>query len=189
MDVKSRLDYMTNMVLVVRSSGDLQALALSLRSAMHEIDPTVPFGTPETMTEVVSETLVFERMESWLFGIFAGFALLLAVVGLYGLINHEVELRTREIGIRMALGSTRGLVVGGVWWRVAVLMVVGVSVGWMLTLALKNLLSAVVEMHASHDLLLLAGLTVALVLVGLLASIAPARRAATIDPMQALRSD
>jgi putative ABC transport system permease protein len=188
-DVKSRLDYMTNMVLVVRSSGDLQALAPSLRNAMHEIDPTVPFGTPETMAEVVSETLVFERMESWLFGIFAGFALLLAVVGLYGLINHEVELRTREIGIRMALGSTRGLVVSGVLWRVTVLMVVGVSAGWMLTLALKKLLSAVVEMHASQDLLLLAGLTAALVLVGLLASIASARRAATIDPTQALRSE
>jgi hypothetical protein len=188
-DVKDRLGSLTNTVLVVRSSGDLQALAPSLRNAMHEIDPTVPFGTPETMTEVVSETLVFERMEGWLFGIFAGFALLLAVIGLYGLINHEVELRTREIGIRMALGSTRGLVVSGVWRRVAVLMVVGVSAGWILTLALKKLLSAVVEMNASHDLLLLAGLTATLVLVGLLASIAPARRAATIDPMQALRSE
>jgi putative ABC transport system permease protein len=70
-----------------------------------------------------------------------------------------------------------------------VLMVVGVSAGWILTLALKKLLSAVVEMNASHDLLLLAGLTATLVLVGLLASIAPARRAATIDPMQALRSE
>jgi putative ABC transport system permease protein len=188
-DVKDRLSSMTNMVLVVRSSGDLQALAPYLRNAMHEIDPTVPFGTPETMTEVVSETLVFERMEGWMFGIFSGFALLLAVVGLYGLINHEVELRTREIGIRMALGSTRGLVVSGVWRRVAVLMVVGVSAGWMLTLALKKMLSAVVEMRASHDLSLLAGLTLTLVLVGLLASIAPARRAANTDPMQALRSE
>jgi putative ABC transport system permease protein len=188
-DVKDRLSTMTNMVLVVRSNGDLQALAPSLHNAMHEIDPTVPFGTPETMTEVVSESLVFERMEGWLFGIFAGFALLLAVVGPYGLINHEVGLRTREIGIRMALGSTRRLIVSGVWWRVVVLMVVGVSAGWMLTLALKKMLSAVVVMHAGHDLLLLAGLTVTLVLVGLLASIAPARRAATIDPMQALRSE
>jgi putative ABC transport system permease protein len=182
---KERLGNLANMTLVVRSDGDLQALAPSLRNAMHEIDPTVPFKTPETMTEVVSETLVFERMESWLFGIFAAFALLLAVVGLYGLVNHEVELRTREIGIRMALGSTRGLVLR----RVALLMLVGAGTGWVLTLALKKVLAAVVEMHASHDAVLLAGVTAGLIAVGVLVSVAPARRAATIDPMQALRDE
>jgi ABC-type antimicrobial peptide transport system permease subunit len=157
----------------------------SLRNAMREIDPTMPFKTPETMTEVVSGTLVFERMESWLFGIFAAFALLLAVVGLYGLVNHEVELRRREIGIRMALGSTRGLVLR----RVALLMVAGAGAGWVLTLALKKVLASVVEMHASHDAALLAGVTAGLIAVGVLVSVAPARRAATIDPMQALRNE
>jgi ABC-type antimicrobial peptide transport system permease subunit len=149
----------------------------------------VPFRTPETMTQVVNETLVFERMQGWLFGIFAAFALLLAVVGLYGLVNHEVELRTREIGIRMALGSTRGLVMSGVLRRVAVLMVIGVSIGWMLTLALRKLLAAVVVMHATHDLVLLTGLTATLIAVGMLATVAPARRAATVEPMQALRTE
>ena len=173
----------------MRSNGDLQALVPSLRSAMREIDATVPFKTPETMTEVVSETLVFERMESWLFGIFAAFALLLAVVGLYGLVNHEVELRTHEIGIRMALGSTRALVMGEVLRRVAMLMAAGVGIGWLLTLALKKVLSAVVEMHAGHDAMLLAGVTMGLVVIGVLASVAPARRAATVDPMQALRTE
>jgi predicted permease len=188
-DVKDRLDNLANMMLVVRSSGDLQALVPSLRNAMHEIDPTVPFKTPETMTEVVSETLVFERMESWLFGIFAAFALLLAVVGLYGLVNHEVELRTREIGIRMALGSTRMLVMREVLRRVAILMVVGVGIGWLLTVALKKVLASVVEMHANHDAVLLAGVTAGLIAVGVLVSVAPARRAATVDPMQALRNE
>jgi hypothetical protein len=184
---KDRLGYLSHMMLVVRSSGDLLALVPSLRSAVHDADPTVPFRTPETMTQVVNETLVFERMQGWLFGIFAAFALLLAVVGLYGLVNHEVELRTREIGIRMALGSTRGLVLSGVLRRVAVLMVVGVCIGWVLTLALRKLLAAVVVMHATHDLVLLAGLTATLIAVGVLASVAPARKAATIEPMQALR--
>jgi len=184
-----RLDNLANMMLVVRSSGDPKALIPSLRNAIHEIDASVPFQAPETMTEVVSETLVFERMQGWLFGIFAAFALLLAVIGLYGLINHEVELLTREIGIRMALGSTRALVMSQILRRVAVMMVAGVSIGWVLTLALKKVLAAVVVMHATHDAALLAGLTATLVLLGLLASIAPARRAATVDPMQALRSE
>jgi putative ABC transport system permease protein len=186
---KDRLDNLSNMALVVRASGDPHLLASSLRGAMHDIDATVPFETPETMTEIVSESLVFERMQGWLFGIFAGFALLLAVVGLYGLINHEVELRTREIGIRMALGSTRGLIMRQVLQRVAVLMVVGVSVGWLLTMALKKVLATVVTMQAGHDIALLAGLTAALTVIGLLASLAPATRAASIEPMQALRSE
>jgi predicted permease len=187
--VKERLGDLANMILVVRSNGDLQALVPSLRNAMHEVDPTVPFIMPETMTEVVSETLVFQRLESWLFGIFAAIALLLAVVGLYGLVNHEVELRTREIGIRMALGSTRGLVMGEVVRRVAILMVVGAGAGWVLTLALKKVLAVVVEMHAGHDAVLLAGVTAGLIAVGLLVCVAPARRAASTDPVTALRSE
>jgi putative ABC transport system permease protein len=188
-DVKDRLDNLANMTLVVRTSGDPEMLSQSLRSAMHEVDATVPFRTPETMTQVVSETLVFERMQSWLFGIFAAMALLLAVVGLYGLVQHEVDLRTREIGVRMALGSTRGMVMRRIMRRVAVLMIGGVGVGWALTVVLKKVLAAVVEMHAGHDFALLAGLTAVLVAIGVLASIVPARRAATIDPMQALRAE
>jgi ABC-type antimicrobial peptide transport system permease subunit len=89
----------------------------------------------------------------------------------------------------MALGSTRGLVMSGVLRRVAVLMVIGVSIGWMLTLALRKLLAAVVVMHATHDLVLLTGLTATLIAVGMLATVAPARRAATVEPMQALRTE
>jgi putative ABC transport system permease protein len=161
----------------------------ALRRTLHDVDATVPFRTPETMVQVVREDLVFERMQGWLFGIFAGFALLLAVVGLYGLINHEVELRTREIGVRMALGSTRGLVMGNILRRVAVLMVAGAGIGWAITLALQKVLAAVVEMHARHDAALLMGLTAALIVMGVLAGVAPARRAATVDPMQALRAE
>jgi predicted permease len=186
---KDRLAMMGSMTLVVRSAGNPQQLVAPIREALHQIDPSIPFQTPETMAQVVSDSLVFERMENWLFGIFAGFALLLAIIGLYGLIQHEVELRTRDIGIRMALGSTRGRVVAQILLRVTVLMTVGIALGWSLTLALQKLLASVIEMHAAHDAALLTTLTLTLGLIGIAASLLPARRAASIDPMQALRTE
>ena len=186
---KDRMQNLNSMALIVRSNGDLSALVPALRNAVHEIDPTVPFKTPETMNDVVSDSLTLDRLEGWLFGIFAALALLLAVVGLYGLVNHEVELRIREIGIRMALGSTRMQVTKLLLGKVALLMLSGLAIGWALTLALRKVLSAVVEMHASHDFLLLAGVTAGLALVGILASLIPARRAASVEPVQALRTE
>jgi predicted permease len=186
---KQRMDYLGGMMLVVRSSENLPALVPSLRKAFQEVDPTAPFKTPETMTQIVNEQLILQRMESWLFGTFASFALLLAMIGLYGLINHEVELRTREIGIRMALGSTRALAARQVLRRVALLMATGTVLGWLLTLALNKFLSSVVVMNAGHDLALFVGLTVGLAGIGILASLIPARRAASIEPMQALRAE
>jgi predicted permease len=186
---KDRLQYLANMTLVVRSAGDPQQLVAPIRNALHQIDPTIPFQTPETMAQVVSDSLVFERMENWLFGIFAAFALLLAVVGIYGLIQHEIELRTRDIGIRMALGSTRGAVVRQILSRVSLLMAGGIVLGWSLTLAAQKVLASVVQLHAAHDAALLLAITITLVLVGIGASLLPASRAASIDPMQALRTE
>jgi predicted lysophospholipase L1 biosynthesis ABC-type transport system permease subunit len=186
---KDRMQYLNSMALIVRSSGDPSALVPALRNAVHEVDPTVPFRTPETMNDVVSDSLTLDRLEGWLFGIFAALALLLAVVGLYGLVNHEVELRVREIGIRMALGSTRAQVTNLLLGKVALLLSSGLAIGWMLTLALRKVLSAVVEMHAGHDFLLLAGVTAGLACVGILTSFIPARRAASIEPVQALRTE
>ncbi len=187
--VKQRIDPLRNMFLMVRASGDPLALVPSLRGALHAVDATVPFRGAQTMRQVVSEQLMLQKMESWLFGIFAGFALLLAMIGLYGLVQHEVGLQTREVGIRMALGSTRGLIMGQVIRRVALLMVSGAAVGWVLTLALKKVTASVIESKSGYDFLLLTGLTVALTLAGIAASLIPARRAASIDPMQALRSE
>jgi len=173
----------------VRASGDPAQLIAPIRDALHQIDPSVPFREPETMAQILGDSLVFERMENWLFGIFAGLALLLASVGLYGLLQHEVELRTRDIGVRMALGSSRGRVVREVLTRVSVLMLIGVSAGWIVTLGLRKAISSVVEMHAAHDAALLALLTAALVAIGLLSSLIPARRAASIEPVEALRTE
>jgi len=187
--LKERADQLNGMSLVLRFDGSVGSIIPALRNALHEVDPTVPFQQPRTMSEVVAETLVFERMEGWLFGIFAGLALVLAMVGLYGLVSHEVELSTRDIGVRMALGATRNRIVGMVLRRVAWMLAAGVATGFVLTFFARKLIGIVIYFDAQKEaggFLLLALL---LVVAGLIAALVPAARAASIEPMQALRSE
>jgi predicted permease len=187
--VKDRTMVLGGMSLVMRVDGDPALIVPPLRSAMHEVDPTVPFGEPETMTEVVSETLVFERMESWLFGIFAGLALVLAMVGLYGLVAHEVEQARRDIGVRMALGATRNRILAMVMSRVAWMLAAGTVAGMVLTVFVRKIIGMVIYFDAAKEAGGLVLLALALVVAGLVAALIPAARAASIEPMQALRSE
>jgi predicted permease len=184
-----RANQLNNMKLAIRTDGDPTRIIPELRSAIRGVDPTVPFKTPETMTEVISRMLVFERMESWLFAIFAALALALALVGIYGLVSHEVELGTRDIGIRMALGSTRERVLMMVLTRVGVLLTTGIVAGVALTYATKELIASVVIIQFTHQTGLLALLILAVAFAGLLATILPAFRAAKTNPIQALQSE
>jgi predicted permease len=188
-DLKRRAEIFSNMFLVVRTGGDPTQVIPAVRSIVHDLDPAVPFGEPETMTDVISETLAFERMESWLFGIFASLALALALVGLYGLVSHEVEQSRRDIGVRMALGATRNRILGMVLQRVAWMLAAGTAAGLVLTFFARKLIGMVIYFEAQKE----AGgfLLVALLLVvaGLLAALIPAARAASTEPMQALRSE
>jgi ABC-type antimicrobial peptide transport system permease subunit len=156
---------------------------------VHDLDPTVPFEDPRTMTEVVSETLIFERMEGWLFGIFAGLALALAMVGLYGLVSHEVEQSSRDIGIRMALGATRPGILAMVLKRVAWMLGAGTVVGFVLTLIARKLIGMVIYFDAKQEAGGFLLLALMLVSAGLIAALIPAARAASIEPMQALRAE
>jgi predicted permease len=186
---KERADTFASMSLLVRSAGDPRQVIPAVRSIVHELDPTVPFEEPRTMTEVVAETLVFERMESWLFGIFAGLALALAMVGIYGLISHEVEQSSRDIGVRMALGAARQGILTMVLKRVAGILGAGTVAGLALTLVARKLIGMVIYFDAQQEaggFLLVAFL---LMVAGLVAALIPARRAASIEPMQALRAE
>ncbi len=175
--------------LVVRTWGDPKLAIPALRDVFHQIDPTLPFRAPETMDEIVADQLVMQRMEGWLFGIFASLAVLLAVVGLYGLISHEVELSTRDIGIRIALGATRGGVFSLILRRVAILLALGIAAGLGLTVAAKQLIASVAVIHFAHQAGLLALLVLVLAAAGFLAALLPIQRAASIEPMEALRTE
>ena len=184
-----RPDTLARMVLLVRTAGDPARDIPAVRSIVHDLDPTVPFNDPRVMTQVVSDELVFERMEGWLFGIFASLALLLAMVGLYGLVSHEVEQATRDIGVRMALGATRNRILAMVMRRVALMLAAGTAVGFVLTFVARKLIGMVIYFDAQKEaggFLLLALL---LVVAGLVAALIPAARAASIEPMQALRTE
>ncbi len=187
--VKELADQLNGMSLVLRFDGDAAAIIPALRNALHEVDPTVPFKAATTMTEVVSETLVFERMESWLFGIFAGLALSLALVGLYGLVSHEVEQSTREMGVRMALGASRSHILAMVMRRVAWMLGAGTIAGLILTLFARKMIAIVIYFEARQEAGGLLVTALLLVTVGLLAALFPAARAASIEPMQALRRE
>jgi hypothetical protein len=187
--LKDSAETLTPMALFVRTSVPPEAIVSQLRQALHEVAPTVPFETPETMDDVLADALVFNRMQGWLFSIFAVLALILALTGIYGVLSQEVSLQTRDIGLRMALGASRPDIVWLVLRRAALLMSLGVVIGVIGSVVSRRLLASVVPVEVSRDGMAILFLALGLSLVGLVASMIPARRAASIEPMQALRNE
>lgn len=173
--------------LLVRTAVPSTSIVPQLRRALLDTAPTVAYQTPETMDDVLDDTLITNRMQSWLFGIFAGIALLLAVIGIYGLLTQEVASRIRDIGVRMALGSTRAGIVRMMLKRIAVLIGLGLGSGVLVTILLSRFIASVLLIQFERDARLIAALVVLMAMVGLLAAVIPARRAAKVDPMMALR--
>ena len=178
------------MTLLVRSpSGDPARLIEPVREVVRSLDPELPLSQVRTMDEGVAADFVSQRSTAVLLGGFAGVALLLASIGLYGVMALSVSQRTRELGIRMALGAPRAAVLRLVLGQGAALVGVGLSVGLVAALASGRLLASVLYGITASDPLTLAIVPGVLGVAALLACWLPAHRATKVDPMVALRND
>jgi putative ABC transport system permease protein len=174
--------------LVVRtSSSDPLALASAVRGEVAAIDRDQPVSSVRTMEEVVSGSVAQQRFRTLLLAAFAGVALLLAGVGIYGVIAYSVTHRTHEIGIRMALGAEAADILRMVVGQGMALALAGVAVGLLAALALTRVLSSLLFGVAATDMATFAAVSLLIVAVALLACLLPARRATKVDPMIALR--
>jgi len=173
----------------VRTERDPDAAFGAVRAALHEIDANLPVYGMKTLERQLDESLVTERMIASLSTAFGALATVLAVIGLYGVMAFMVTRRSREIGIRMALGAQQGNVVWLVMREVLVLVAVGIAAGLPAALVLASLVRAQLYGIGPNDPLAIALATLVLGAVAVLAGYLPARRAATYDPVQVLRSE
>jgi putative ABC transport system permease protein len=175
--------------LVARTAGDPLALATAVRQAIAAVDPEQPISAVRTLDEIVAMDVADRRQQATLLGAFAALALLLASVGLYGVLSYAVTQRSREIGLRIALGATRRDVVRLIVARGVALTVTGLAAGsaaaWTATRAMGNLLYGV----APTDPLTFGGVVAVLAGVGLSACLIPALRATRLSPLEVLRED
>ena len=175
------------MVVALRIEGDPAAVLPAVRRAVAAVDLELPLDEVQTMDAVFASSVAPRRFVAGLIGGFAGMAVLLALVGVYGVLAYEVGQRKREIGVRMALGSRRRAVVGLVVREAAALVVAGVAAGLLAGLLLSGQLAPLLYETRTKDLATFALVPVALAAVALLAAWVTARRAARVEPMVALR--
>jgi putative ABC transport system permease protein len=173
--------------IVLRTAADPMLEASALRSALAEIDPNQPLVRVRTMEENMAATVAQPRFRTWLIGIFAALALVLAGVGVYGVMSYTVTQRTSEIGIRVTLGAQPEDVFRIVVGEGLRLALAGVGVGILAALALTRLLRSFLYGVSAYDPLTFGAVTMILTLVAVAASFFPARRATLVDPMVALR--
>jgi putative ABC transport system permease protein len=158
-----------------------------MRAVLAELDPDVPMFSVRTMEQRAASAVARPRVYLLLLSLFAATAVLLAALGIYGVLMHAVAQRTREIGIRLALGARRGEVVGMVVRQAALLAVAGLCLGLSLALAASRLIRSLLFGIEPSDAVTYTAVALALLGIALLASYLPARRASRIDPVRALR--
>jgi predicted permease len=176
-----------DLTLLVRVRGDATPLAAPLRDAIHALDPSIPLQQVQTLAQYKRQKLQDRRTGSAILGVFGALALMLASIGLYGVMSFVVRQRTREIGIRIALGAVQHQVVRLFVRDGLRLTMVGLGIGLVLSLAVTRLLGAMLVGISPSDALTFGGVAMLLAAVALLACWLPSRRAARVDPMEALR--
>ena len=180
---------LSGMVFQVRTIGDPIALAGSVRKIVSDIIPGVPLADVKTQAQQIEDSLGQETMYARLFSLFGLMALLLACVGLYATMSYSIGRRTREIGIRMALGAAGGRVLGGVLLETVVMALVGIAAGTALALAGGRFVRSLLFDVTPVDPPTLAAAIVFMFAVSLVAGYLPARRASRLDPLRALREE
>ncbi|HKS08522.1 MAG TPA: ABC transporter permease [Pyrinomonadaceae bacterium] len=175
------------MTLVIRTDGDPAAVAPAVQREIRGLDPNQPVSDVRTMNQVMAEWVSRSRFNTLLLGLFAALATLLSAVGIFGVMNYSVALRTRELGLRLAVGAQPRQVLLLVLKQGLLLTVLGVVVGLVASLALTRLLSGLLFGVEAFDLSTFTTISLLLILVSLFACYLPARRAMRIDPLRALR--
>lgn len=178
-----------DMTVVLRTTGSPAALTSAVRREVRAVDPSLPLGEFRTMEQILRTSTARSRLLTWLVTAFSTLALLLAAVGIYGLIAYAVGQRTREIGIRIALGARPRDGAGLVIRQSIPIVALGIGIGIACALALTRFLESLLYEVSTTDPSTIAGVSAVLLGVALLASWLPARRAARTDPMEALRAE
>jgi ABC-type antimicrobial peptide transport system permease subunit len=171
----------------VRTARDPESVLREIPAVMTRLDPNLPVDNLRTMPQQVRENVFLDRLISTLAAAFAGLATLLAAVGLYGVLAYAVSQRTREFGLRMALGAEPGRVRRLVFRQVGWMVAIGGTIGVLLALALGRSASSLLFEIEGYDPTVFAASVAGMVLVALIAGLIPALRAARVDPMKALR--
>jgi ABC-type antimicrobial peptide transport system permease subunit len=172
---------------VARTADDPLGYVEALRTGIREEDSTLALDAVMTMDQRVGNSLSRPRLYAVLFLGFAGFALVIAGAGLFGVLSHSVSQRSRELAVRTALGASRGAVVGVALKQMSVAMIAGVAVGLAASAALSNQLSPFVYGVSTRDWISFGVAPLVLAIVGVIACVVPARRVAQTDPVQVLR--
>jgi putative ABC transport system permease protein len=176
-----------NQILFVRTAGNPSQLAAPIREIVMAIDRDQPITNIKTMRDVVADTVAPRKFNMLLFGLFAFIAMLLAALGVYGVMAYSVAERTQEIGIRMALGAQKNEVLRLIIRNGVMLALIGVAIGLGLALGLSRLMTTLLFGITPNDAVTFAAVSVFVILVALLACYIPARRATKVDPLVALR--
>jgi len=180
---------MQTMEVAVRTGADPAGMTSSVRAAIQSLDPGLPLAKVRTLSSLVNDSMTQPRFSLLLLASFAAIALLMAQIGMYGVVSYSVTQRTREIGIRMALGAPRGRVFADVVAQAARLAAIGIAIGLLAALAVARMMAGFLYGVGPASPLTFAAVTFLLVAVALLATYVPARRASRLDPLLALRCE